>query len=264
MNMREGQQFMTQRPKVVRFEENGPNGLSRMELDPEDFHEIPHAQHVHVYFEDDDLGMSAGVWDTTTMQEAFGPYPGDEFILVLDGAFKMLDASGDGVPAKTGQSVIFRNGVPVSWKQEGYLKKFYITYLDPRAEIPQIESAEGGIIVLDPDMILTDDDLLSGTTTPQREKVFFTNDHGNFEVGLWDTQSMKTPMQPFPWHEFAQILEGEVTITEEDGTAQVFKAGDVFFVPAGTVCSWDVPSYLRKYYAALDPNKRPKGQVNDS
>lgn len=250
---------MTKSPAIIRFEENGPNGLERMDLDPADFHEVPDAQHVHVYFEDEELGMSAGVWDTTTMQEAFGPYPGDEFILVLDGHFKMLDASGDGVPAEKGQSVIFRNGVPVSWKQDGYLKKFYITYMDPRADTPDIDSADGGIIALNPGTTLSDENLLPNTTTPQREMVFFTNDHGNFEVGLWDTQTMNTPMEPFPWHEFAQVLDGEVTITEEDGTAQTFRAGDVFFLPAGTVCSWDVPTYLRKYYAALDPTKRPKG-----
>ena len=250
---------MTHSPSIIRFEENGPNGLSPMELDPADFHDVPDAQNVHVYFEDQDLGFSTGVWDTTTMQEAFGPYPGDEFILVLDGQFKMLDASGDSVPAEKGQSVIFRNAAPVSWKQVGYLKKFYITYMDPRAETPKIESAEGGIVALDPDLTLSDHDVLPDTTTPQREKVFFTNDHGNFAVGLWDTQTMKTPMEPFGWHEFAQVLEGDVTLTEEDGTSQKFKAGDVFFVPAGTVCSWDVPKYLRKYYAALDPNKRPKG-----
>jgi len=123
----------------------------------------------------------------------------------------------------------------------------------------KIESADGGIIALDPDLTLSDEDLLPDTTTPQREKVLPKRDHGNFAVGLWDTQTMKTPMEPFGWHEFAQVLEGEVTPTEEDGTSQKFKAGDVFFVPAGTVCSWDVPKYLRKYYAALDPNKRPKG-----
>ncbi len=250
---------MIKKTGIIRFEENGPDGLKRMELDPADFHTLPESQHVHVYFEDDELGMSAGVWDTTTMQEAFGPYPGDEFIVVLDGSFKMLDASGDGVPAKTGQSVIFRNGVPVSWKQNGYLKKFYITYLDPRAETPNIENADGGIVALEPDMALSNEHLLPDTTTPQRENVFFTNDHGNFEVGLWDTQIMLTEMKPFPWHEFAQVLDGEVTITEEDGTQHDFKAGDVFFVPAGTVCSWNVAKYFKKYYAALDPSIRPGG-----
>jgi len=250
---------MAAEARIKRFEVNGPDGLKPMTLNPADFHTVPREQNLHVYFDDPELGMSVGVWDTTTMQEAFGPYPGDEFILVLEGGFKMLDASGDGVPAKTGQSVIFRNGIPVSWKQDGYLKKFYITYLDPRAETPQIDSAEGGVQTLDADMQLTDAHLLPDTTTPQREQVFFKNDHGNMEVGLWDTQAMQTEMAPFPWHEFTQVLDGEVTLTEPGGIAQTFRAGDVFFIPAGTVCGWDVPKYLRKFYAALDPSIRPGG-----
>lgn len=252
---------MTTRNRIIRFEPNGPDGLKPMSLDPGDFHSMPDEQTLHVYFDDPELGMSAGVWTTTPMQETFGPYPGDEFILVLNGHFDMMDSvdgSGHNLPCAKGQSVIFRNGVPVSWKQHDRLKKFYITYNDPRAPMPEGLSAKGGIQVLDPDWTLDGDDLLTGTSTPQRERVFFTNDHGNFEVGLWDTQTLNTRMEPFLWHEFVQVLEGEVTLTEEDGTAQTFAAGDVFFVPAGTVCKWQVPRYLRKYYAALDPSIRPE------
>lgn len=248
---------MTSDRRIHRLAPDGPRGLVPVRLDPADFHQMPVAQRVHVCFADEVLGLSVGVWDTTTMQEAFGPYPGDEFILVLEGGFRVLEASGDGVPATRGQSVIFRNGVPVSRKQNGYLRKVYIAYLDPRAGTPQIDSADGGIIVLDPDRNLTDAHLLDGTTTPQREELLFRNDHGNMDVGLWDTRTMLTEMAPFPWHEFAQVLDGEVTITEMDGTEHRFKAGDVFFVPEGTVCSWHVPQYLRKYYASIDPSNRP-------
>ncbi len=251
---------MTSQNRVIRFEVDGPDGLKPMPLDPSDFQIMPDQQTLHVYFEDKELGMSAGVWTTTPMQEPFGPYPGDEFIFVVDGHFDMMDTvdgSGTHVVCKKGQSVIFRNGVPVSWKQHDTLKKFYITYLDPRAATPQGLSADGGIQTLDPDLTLDGVELLPNTSTPQREKVFFKNDHGNFEVGLWDAQGLDTELSPFPWHELAQVLEGEVTITGDDGFAQTFTAGDVFFVPAGTVCKWYVPKYLRKYYAALDPNIRP-------
>lgn len=246
--------------KVIRFDPDGPDGLKPMTLNPDDFHAVPDEQTLHVYFEDHDLGLSAGVWTTTPMQERFGPYPGDEFIYVLDGHFDMMDradGSGSNIPCAKGQSVIFRNGVPISWKQHDTLKKFYITYTDPRVATPAGLSADGGIQTLDPNLRLTDSDLLPGTSTPQREQIYFTNDHGNFEVGLWDTQALSTELEPFPWHEFAQVLEGEVTITEQDGVQQTFVAGDVFFVPEGTVCAWQIPRYLRKFYAALNPSIRP-------
>lgn len=246
--------------RLIRFEPNGPNGLEPMDLTPYDFHKRPDAQNLHVYFEDEELGMSVGVWDTTPMQEPFGPYPGDEFIVVLDGHFEMMDSvhgSGVNVPCAKGQSVIFRNGVPVSWKQHDYLKKFYITYTDPRAETPRGLSAAGGIQALDPECALTDDEILPDETPTQRERVFFVNDHGNFSVGCWDTEPFKTEVAPFPYHEFCQILEGEAILTDADGVEHVFKPGDCFFIPAGTPIAWHVPTYVKKYFAALDPSIRP-------
>ena len=245
---------------ILRFEANGPNGqgLSRMDLDPKDFQTLPSEQNVHVYFEDKDLGMSAGVWDTTSMQEAFGPYPGDEFIVVLEGHFTMEDGKGESVPAQKGQSVIFRNAVPVSWRQVGYLKKFYITYMDPHAETPKIESADNGILAVDPEMALNASDQVDGARAKQHDRVLFTNDHGNMTVGLWDSAAWTTEMEPFPNHEFVQVLEGDVTITEDNGTVHDFTAGDVFFIPQGTMCSWDVSRYVRKFYAAIDRNIRPR------
>ncbi len=248
--------------QLVRLEPKGPDGLRPMDLSPYEFHSRPEQQNLHVYFEDEDLGMSVGVWDTTPMQEPFGPYPGDEFIVVLDGHFDMMDTvdgSGHNVACKKGQSVIFRNGVPVSWKQHDYLKKFYITYTDPRAEVPNGLSAEGGIQALDPNFTLTNADILPDTTIKQREKVLFENDHGNFEVGCWDTDAFTSDVEPFPYHEFGQILEGEAVLTDAEGAEHVFKPGDCFFIPAGTPLGWHVPKYLKKYYAALDPTIRPGG-----
>lgn len=241
--------------RIIRLEANGlaGQGLEAMKLDPADFHSTLPRQNVYVHFTDPELGLNVGVWDTTSMQEAFGPYPGDEFIVVLDGAFAMIDSGGRGVPAHKGQSVVFRNGVPVSWMQPGYLKKFYITLLDPKAPTPQISNAEGGVIALDPDLKLTDEDEItySDSGTKQRDRVVFTNDAGTMSVGLWDTEVMTSELYPFPYHEFAQVLDGSVTITGEDGSSETFGAGDAFFIPKGTITRWHVPTYLRKYYAAV-------------
>jgi uncharacterized cupin superfamily protein len=246
---------------IRRLYPDGANaaGLTRMTLDPADFDSPLPEQNVHVSFEAPDMGISVGIWDTTTMKEAFGPYPGDEFILVLEGQFSMVDGKGGAVPAQAGQCVAFRNAIPVSWEQEGYLRKAYITYLDPRAPKPEIEDATGGVVTISPGLTLGDDDRLEAAESAQRERILFRNDHGNMEAGIWDTGPLHTDMAPFPWHEFAVIEEGEATITESDGTTHRFKKGDVFFLPAGTECSWDVPKYLRKYFATIDPAKRPGG-----
>lgn len=248
---------MTAEKRIIRIEPNGPagQGLQPLDLDPADFQSSLPRQHVHVYFSDPATGVNVGVWDTTSMQEVFGPYPGDEFIVVLEGAFAMIDGQGKGVPAHKGQSVVFRNGIPISWMQPGYLKKFFITVFDSNAPKPQIDNAEGGVIVLDPDLTLEDGDetILSDSGAKQRERVLFANDAGTMTVGLWDTEAMTSEPFRFPSHEFAQILEGSVTITGEDGSSQTFGPGDVLFIPAGTITRWHVPKYLRKYFAAVTP-----------
>ena len=73
-------------------------------------------------------------------------------------------------------------------------------------------------------------------------------------AGIWDSETLDNEICSFPWYEFIQMLDGEVTITEEDGTTLIFKAGDAFFTPKGTVCSWKVNGYVKKFYAILDPS----------
>ncbi len=248
---------MTEDPRIIRLEPDGPagTGLQPMVLDASGFQSAVPRQNIHVYFSDPAFGMTVGIWDTTSMQEVFGPYPGDEFIVVLEGAFAMIDGTGRGTPAHKGQSVIFRNGAPLSWMQPGYLRKFFILLFDPAAPVPQIVDGRAGVVVLDPNMTLTDADetTRSESGAKQRDRLLFTNDAGTMTVGLWDTEAMTSELFAFPNHEFVQVLEGTVEIGSADGTVQTFGPGDTFFIPKGTHTRWHVPGYFRKYYAAVTP-----------
>ncbi|MCP5090818.1 MAG: hypothetical protein GY949_07835, partial [Gammaproteobacteria bacterium] len=138
---------MNEKQRVIRLEPRGPadNDLEKMDLDPAGFQSDLPEQTIHVYYEDEGLGLSVGVWTTTTMQEAFGPYPGDEFMWVLEGQVRMVDGEGNQTLVEQGETFCIRNAIPISWKQEGFLRKFYMTYADPNASTPEITSAEGGV-----------------------------------------------------------------------------------------------------------------------
>jgi uncharacterized cupin superfamily protein len=216
-------------------------------------------QQLHVYFEDEELGLSAGVWTTTDMQESFGPYPGDEFMWVLEGKVAMLDDDGNATHIQQGETFCIRNGIPTSWKQVGFLRKFFMTYEDPNAETQVIKNSEDGVLVLDPAalqngmtrMDSTDPFQIKGAAPIQHDSLAFTNDAGNMFVGMWDSTPFESEMLPFPCHEFVQLLEGEISITQGDGTVHQFKAGDAFFTPEGTVCSWKTSGYVKKLYSIL-------------
>ncbi|MDO9204654.1 cupin domain-containing protein [Methylotenera sp.] len=70
-------------------------------------------------------------------------------------------------------------------------------------------------------------------------------------VARWPTWSKEASQ--FPWsfstQEIAYILEGEVTITPNDGSGAVsFQAGDLVTFPAGLSCTWHVKKALSKHY----------------
>ncbi|MEM7196455.1 MAG: cupin domain-containing protein [Pseudomonadota bacterium] len=230
-----------------------------MELNPKDFQSDLPEQHIHVYFSDEELGLEVGVWTTTSMQESFGPYPGDEFMVVLEGQVKMVDSEENEVLVKSGETFVIRNAIPISWKQEGFLRKFYMTYADPKAESGVLPSAEGGVIVFDQEQLKmqmtlmdsTEPFVIHGEKPLQNNCVNFTNDAGNMFTGMWDSTAFESEMRAYQWHEMVHLLEGRVRITDSLGITQEFEAGESFFIPKGTRCQWTVDQYVKKFYAVI-------------
>jgi hypothetical protein len=57
----------------------------------------------------------------------------------------------------------------------------------------------------------------------------------------------------FAWDEFAMILEGEVTITPEDGEAVTLREGDFINFPLGLKTTWVVPEFIKKTFVLRTP-----------
>jgi hypothetical protein len=235
---------MSQPARVIRLDPAGPEGLglTPLALDPAMFQSPLPVQNHHLYFEDEAMGLSVGIWDTTTMQEAFGPYPTDEFILVIEGAFAMVDGQGGVVTARAGDSVCFRQGTPTSWKQEGYLRKIYLTLADPGAEMPVRDSAEGGVIVLD-------------RAQATDEAQVFRNESGTMVVHHLAPGAFRAGLAAAPAHELVQVLTGTVEVTEASGAMQRFGPGQVSLVPQGTPCAQNGSDGFSAYRVRV--NARP-------
>ena len=248
--------------KIIPLEYNGPAGvgLSVLDLDAADFESDLPEQHWYLYHENMPLNLIVGVWTTTSMQEKFGPYPGDEFMCILEGQVEMIDREGETTLIKEGQTFCVRNGVPVSWKQNGFLRKFFITY-SPKAQPGfGLSSDEKGVFVLNQDELGAKLQNLDapfpyesdGAHPTQKNATLFVNDTGNMHVGMWESTAFKSKMKAFPYNEFVQLLAGGISVTEQDGNKHEFSAGDVFFVPQGTVCSWQFTGNVSKFYCRVD------------
>lgn len=214
--------------------------LAPLDLDPAMFQSPLPVQHYHLVFEDAAIGLAVGVWDTTTMQEAFGPYPTDEFITVLEGTFAIVDGAGAAVTGGQGQSACFRNAIPVSWKQDGYLRKIYLTLEDIAGATPDITFAEGGVIVLDPLAAAP-----QGGDAPQlhgsrSRKIVFQNDAGTMLVTDCRWPDTETPLAATSSHQLVRVIAGNITLTGADGLATSLGSGDHVFLPHGTRCGWRI------------------------
>ncbi|MBO1926858.1 cupin domain-containing protein [Thiomicrorhabdus sp. 6S2-11] len=74
--------------------------------------------------------------------------------------------------------------------------------------------------------------------------------HGCHSWPIWEKE-----ISNFSWFydstEVCLILEGEVTVTPDDGKAVKIVAGDLVTFPAGMACTWDITSPIRKHYKFL-------------
>jgi len=86
------------------------------------------------------------------------------------------------------------------------------------------------------------------TNGPGEETVLFRSGDRRFSVGLWRRVPEEGPMEP-PYHEVAVIIEGEVEITQADGTVDRVGPGDVLVTPKGSKATWKALSPVKKFWA---------------
>jgi uncharacterized cupin superfamily protein len=250
--------------RIIRFEANGPvgQGLAKWpEIPANDLTAGAPVQRGHTYFEDKAIGLSAGVWDCTAMTAKAAPYSVNEFMILLEGAVTIVDARDRAVTVRAGESFIIPKGLPCVWRQDGYVRKFFVIFDDASGSTPPDPSVLE-VLRPDPNAALAPcpapvPEVLLTPAPAQRDKPYFADLTGQWTVGVWDSTAYHRKTIAFPRHELMHILEGTVTLTEEGRPAQTFRAGDTFFVPMGTRCDWQSNGYVRKIYCIMQPKAAP-------
>ena len=232
-------------------------GASPDTLEAEDFSSDIPVQHTHSNFEDDDIGLYVGLWDTEPMVETGGPYACDEFMWLIEGECQIRNnRTGKVETVKAGTPFIIPKGYDCQWQQTGYLRKYFLISEHPGEEIPAVPAHEG-IVIPEVDTVLTEgaEDAPFAITSGvlPRRNICYTDTKGRFFGGTWTSEAFESERRPFPYYEFAFVHNGSITLTNADGVAQVFNAGDAFFIPKGVMCSATVASSARLYFAAIKP-----------
>jgi len=209
-------------------------GNTRDSLEAGDFVSDVPVQHTHSDFENDDIGLYVGLWDTETMIEAGGPYACDEFMWLLEGECQIRNnKTGEMETVKAGTPFVIPRGYDCQWHQTGYLRKFYVISEHPGEEIPATPAHEGIVI--------------------PNQDASYEDSTGRFYARAWTSGAFSSGQRPHPYNEFAYVLDGSITLTDADGTAEVFDAGDAVFVPEGTECDATVSDSVSLCIAVVKP-----------
>jgi uncharacterized cupin superfamily protein len=75
---------------------------------------------------------------------------------------------------------------------------------------------------------------------------------GSERAGVWRAEPATSGPHTPKYTEFMYLLEGAVTLIDDEGRRETFKAGDAVLVPRGTTYTWQQTEPLRKYYAIFD------------
>ena len=245
----------------IRLEPQGPAGrdLEVLEtINPALLSAGEPVQRGHVYYTDPTGTLTAGVWDCTPMTMPLRPYHVNEFILMLEGSLTMVDTAGREERFTPGQAFMIPKGLPISWVQTEYVRKFYVVFDDPSGDVlPGLDASN--VTRIDPNRELApvgeqDTARYLGGVPEQHVHGYFEDATGQMGLGVWDTTAMHTRPEPFGRSELMHILEGTVTLAGGTPGEQTLKAGDTCMVPKGLPdYKWDSEGYVRKIYCTFEP-----------
>ena len=244
---------------ITRIHPEGPpgQGLEPMvEITPDMLEAGSPSELCHNYYKSPSGVLSAGVWKCTAHTLVFGPYPVDEFMLVLDGSVNIVHQDGHEEIFRAGDAFVIPKGLPCQWKQTEAIHKVYVILDDPRAPIPDQPvsgrairlSASEGLKALE----LSNPENFEGGTPTQEDCSAFEDTTGRLFAGTWTCSPMRRKAQRFGRIELMCLLEGGMTLTDDTGSEHRFTAPEVLLELPDTVSTWTSTKDVRKFYCIFE------------
>ncbi|MEM9472686.1 MAG: cupin domain-containing protein [Pseudomonadota bacterium] len=99
---------------------------------------------------------------------------------------------------------------------------------------------------------LTPPDTFTSDDHSELNHTFFATPDNSVLSGVWECAPCREEIDSYPVHEMMTVISGSVTVTNADGHAETFTAGDTFFIAKGAKCIWQIDETLRKFYMIVE------------
>jgi uncharacterized cupin superfamily protein len=179
-----------------------------------------------------------------------GPLPAlprHVFLLVQAGSVTL-----DGAVVQAGETVLLPRGCSGAWRNAASTRLVVIAY---EGEAPPAGAAPAPVR---PDLSAPlapsggPSEALLVTPAPRCAKLLcFEDSTERFEMGLWSSTPYARRPSTFGHDELMVLLEGAVTITDPEGVATTFTAGEAFLIPRGMPCAWENTAPVKKVFVSF-------------
>jgi uncharacterized cupin superfamily protein len=72
-------------------------------------------------------------------------------------------------------------------------------------------------------------------------------------AGLWQAEAYSERLENYPYDEIVFVVEGAISIVDEDGNDERFEAGDCFFLQRGFNGCWNQQQDLKIFHMTVAP-----------
>jgi uncharacterized protein len=83
------------------------------------------------------------------------------------------------------------------------------------------------------------------------DHIYFRRETPGIRSGIWRAEPYTDFYEDYPCDEFMYVLEGSVTLENDDFT-ETYSKGDAFFVPKGFRGYWRQTEPMLKFYVMID------------
>ena len=173
-----------------------------------------------------EIGYSAGVWDCTAFVDQPGPYPVDEFMLLVEGTVVMALPDGTEVTIGPGEAFVIPKGLQCQWKMPDYVRKVFMIVDDPVPVEPDNPSLR---------RITVPDLMASGEDGPiETRRTWFTNATGQMTVAVCTSKGERSAPAVATANELVHVLDGDLLL-HADGVEIQLRPGETAYLKAGAL-----------------------------
>lgn len=236
---------------LKRIESDGPKGRGLEIWPPMDVSNLVSGEPVqrgHLYDEDESEDYSAGVWDCTAFVDQPGPYPVDEFMLLLEGSVVMAMPDGKEITVSAGEAFVIPKGLDCQWKMPETVRKIFMI-LDGATPGQASNLSRERITTLS-QKNLTDGSNTSETAVSTRTTHFLNHDcrmsvyTESFAAGLHGPA-------PSGNRQIVYVVAGRVAFSEDPD--HKFSSGQTFYLSPGNRLTWRIDAGTRLLVSTCTP-----------